>query len=104
MDWQGLKDSIQTVEIKKHERKKSSIIEDCEGYYVMPCSREPFNGDVIKLTGDDFYVLFQRFSLVDEYKFRDRLGRMDEWFYDKPYKVQKNHINYITKWLANETI
>lgn len=101
MDFEELKKSLADVEIITETKKKNTIIEDCSGYYTLPCAKQPFEGDVIKLSGDEFYVMFQRYSDNTEEAFRERLERMDEWFHDKDYCVQKNWINYIMKWLKN---
>ena len=102
MDFQALKDIIKNTEIKKFSPKQSDLIENTTGYYTMPCAKEPFDGEVIQLTGDEFYVFFQKYSTVDEHNFREKLARMDEWFFDKPYKVTRNWLSYITKWLEKE--
>lgn len=82
--------------------KKNKVIEDCSGYYTLPCSKEPFYGEVIKLTGHEFYVFFQKYSQTDEDTFRGRLERMDDWLADKPHRVQINWLNYVPNWLQNK--
>jgi hypothetical protein len=83
----------------KHQRKKNKTYDEFEGYYTMPCTREPFEGEVIKLDGQSFNILFQNYSDGDEFKFREKLENMDEWLSNKPYKITANWLNYIVKWL-----
>lgn len=70
-------------------------------YYSLPNTKEPFNGLVIKLDEDSFDYLFQNYTTLSEYDFREKLHRMDEWLSDKPYKLYMNNgwVNWIIKWL-----
>jgi hypothetical protein len=100
MDWlEELKEGLRNTEIVSKPKAQSKIIEESTGYYTLPCTKEPFDGDVIKLSGDEFYLFFQRYSQTDEHKFREKLDRMDEWFFDKPHKVQVKWMDYVLKWL-----
>lgn len=73
-----------------------------KGYYTLPFTWEPFEGEVIELDKEAMNVLFQHYSDGNEYKFRQTLERYDEWFFDKPYKVASKWLTYITKWLQTE--
>lgn len=101
-DLEAIKEQIQNAEIINKPPPQRKIIEESTGYYTLPCTKEPFNGDVIKLSGDEFYILYQRFSYVDEGKFRDKLHSMDEWMFNKPYRVQAKWIEYVPKWLKGK--
>jgi len=68
-------------------------------YYSLPNSKEPFDGLVIKLDSESFDYLFQGYAETDEYSFREKLHRYDEWLSTKPYKVYTNWVNHIVKWL-----
>ena len=106
MDFQALKDSIRNVEIinKPTVDKKKELYDEVNGYYSIPNTKEPFHGDVIELSGDEFNVYFQKFGQgMSEYQFRDRLESMDIWLSDKPYNVTKNWMSYIPKWLMKCT-
>ena len=86
----------------QEKEKKEALDEELNGYYSIDNSKQPFIGNVIELTGEEFNAYFQRFcDGRAEYQFREKLEKMDEWFYDKPYKVQKNWMNYIAKWLGD---
>lgn len=87
------------MRLSKRRPKKPKIIEETTGYYTLPCSRDPFDGKVVKLSGDEFYLFFQLYSETSEYDFREKLERIDEWFLDKPYKVQSKYVEYLPKWL-----
>lgn len=80
--------------MKKHE------IEQNFGYYSFPYSGEPFNGTVVNLTKDEFKIFFEHEGNGDERKFRERLERMDNWFVNKPYKVQQQWPHLIAKWIT----
>lgn len=81
---------------------RSILLEDLTGYYSLPFSGEPFEGDVIKLDPQSFGILFNQYSRTTEDKFREKLERMDEWFYDKPYRVQQGWLRYITQWMQKD--
>jgi len=70
-------------------------------YYSLPSTKEPFDGQVIKLDADAFDYLFQNYSDGNEYKFREQLHKMDCWFHDKPYKIymKDGWVKHIVKWL-----
>jgi len=70
-------------------------------YYSLPCTKEPFDGQVIKLTGEDFDYLFQNYTQTSEDKFREKLSRMDDWLSTKHYKLYANNnwVNWVIKWL-----
>ena len=93
------KEQIRNTEIVKFEEKKNKVIEDCSGYYTLPCAKEPFEGEVIKLSGDEFYVMFQKYG-IDEFAFRDKLERFDQWFHDKPTRVQQAWLKILTNKLT----
>lgn len=80
----------------KHVR---DIIEKYTGYYTVPFSFEPFEGQVICYNGDELNVLFQRFWDGDEYSFREKLHKMDEWFVSKPPHIQDRWERYVPEWL-----
>jgi len=84
-----------------NERIKK-IAEQYKGYYTLPFSWEGFEGDVIKLDAESLNILYQNYSNVDEYKFREKLRRYDSWFFDKPYNVTKNWLQHVIKWLEKE--
>jgi len=73
-----------------------------KGYYTFPFSGEGFEGDVIQLDREAMRVLFQTYTVSGEHKFREGLERMDEWFFDKPYRVQQKWLQYVVKWLQKE--
>ena len=84
------KENIQNAEVMGDQRKekKAEYIEDLNGHYFIPNSKQPYKGDVIKLSSEEFNAYFQRFSGgMDEYRFRDKLDNMDAWLYDKPYRI-----------------
>lgn len=76
------------------------IIKDLTGYYSFECSDEGFEGEFINLTPEEFKVFFNMEGKGDEFKFRERLEKMDQWFHGKPYKVQKDALVYVAKWLV----
>lgn len=99
MDWlEKLKQELKNTEIINKPIEKK-LFEENTGYYTLPCAKEPYEGQVLKLTGDEFYLLFQRYSETTEQGFRDKLDRIDSWFIDKPYRVQENCLSYLPKWL-----
>ncbi len=103
MNFEELKQSLKNIEPVKQVKQQSSILDELSGYYTLPCSREPFEGAVIKLSGDEFYVMFQKYSNGrTENKFRDKLEKLDTWFYDKPVRVYNNYLHYVTTWLQKE--
>ena len=73
-----------------------------DGYYTFPFSGEPYEGDGIKLHKEEVRVLYQTYIQTSEEAFRRKLDRFDEWFFDKPHKVQLKWMQYITKWLQKE--
>jgi len=101
MDFTELKRSIGKIQIVKTVKEKKEDV--YSGYYTLPCTKEPFLADVIKLSGPEFNAFFQEYSDGNEDRFRAKLEKMDEWFYDKPYRVQQGWMGYVTKWLLKET-
>ena len=98
------KEQIRNTEIVTYEKpnKKKEVYEEANDYYSIPNTKEGFKGDVIELNGEEFNLFFQKYSNgLTEYRFRDKLERMDNWLSDKPYKVTQNWINYIPQWLQN---
>lgn len=103
MNFKELKESLKKIEPVKQKKKKSRILEETTGYYTLPCSREPFEGEVIKLSGDEFYVMFQKYSVNgDEFKFRENLEKKDYWLSTKPTRVYNGWLRYVTRWLQKE--
>lgn len=80
-------------------RRIDDITDKYAGYYSFEFSGEPFEGAVIKTNPKETQVLFGIEGSGDEYKFRERLIKMDDWFSAAPYKVQQNHMRYVVKWL-----
>ena len=81
-------------------RRLGDLLEPYKGYYSFPFSGEPYEGEIINLNEEECRIFFHIEGSGDEYKFREKLHRMDEWFYDKPYNVQVNWKKHVAKWLA----
>ena len=71
-------------------------------YYAFEFSGEPYEGTHFELDPKECQAMFQLEGRGDEYKFRERLEKMDNWFEGKSYKVQKDALNYVAKWLRDE--
>ena len=84
------------------KKKKKEALDDIRGPYSLPCSFEAFDGEVIKLSGHEFALFFNKYSFEDEYAFRERLECMDYWLRDKPYRISSNWLKYITQWLTRD--
>lgn len=78
------------------------IIEEANGHYQFDFSDEPFDGVVIKMDAERCRFYFHWEGRGDEYKFRERLQRMDDWFTTKPYHVQQKWEGYVAKWLRGD--
>lgn len=107
MDFEALKEQLKNTEIKNFEderkKKKKEVIEELSDYYSIPIQKDAFNGNVIKLSGEEFNAFYQNYhNGRDAYSFREKLHKMDEWFFDKPYKVQQNWMNYIARWMSKD--
>lgn len=81
---------------------QKEILDRYKGYYTLPFSGDGFEGEVIKLDPESFNILYQRFCEHDEHRFRTKLEKMDDWFFDKPYKVYSNWLTHILKWMERE--
>lgn len=100
MDFKSLIDNLQTLQpTEKFQKKKKES--EFNGYYILPCTKEPFDGAVIKLSGEEFNALFQTWG-QDEFRFREKLWKYDEWFETKAYKVQQNWLKLITTWMQKD--
>lgn len=83
--------------------KNTDKLNDLTGYYTLPWSGEPFEGEVIQLDKQSFNILFQNYSGgMDEWRFRQKLEKYDEWFADKPLKVYENWLKYIIDWMEKD--
>ena len=99
------KEQIKNAEIANYKKpsKKKEAYEEANDYYSIPNSKEGYAGEVIELSGEEFNVYYQKFGYGrTENQFRDKLDKMDEWFFDKPHRVQQYWIKYLPTWFKGE--
>lgn len=82
--------------------KIGDLIKDSYSYYSFDFSDEGYEGVVIELDPDTCRAFFHAEGSGDEEKFRKKLDRMDLWFQEKPYSVQKKWAALVLKWLSEE--
>ena len=73
-----------------------------ENYYCFEFSGEGFEGKHFELNADECRAYFILDGSGDEYKFREKLERMDKWFEGKDYGVQKDALRWVAKWLRKD--
>jgi hypothetical protein len=96
------KEAIKNTEIVEHKKKdkRQEVYEECNDYYSIPNSKEGFAGDVININGEEFNVLFQKLGAGrDEFWFREKIEKIDQWLSDKPYKVTQHWQKYLPQWI-----
>lgn len=68
----------------------SDIIDDATGYYTKDFSFEPFDGEILNLTGSELNIIYQRYWSGTEYQLRDWLEKRDQWYQTMPYSLWKD--------------
>ncbi len=96
------KEQIKNTEIVKYEKvdNRKKVYDECNDYYSIGCTKDAYEGEIIKLNGEEFNIYYQKYGNGrTEYQFRDKLDAMDYWLSDKPYRVTQNWMKYIPQWL-----